>query len=304
PPEPPARAGPSIIGLFPAAHADRPSRRLPLWPRPRLCGLLRPFHRHRPARTRCPIAHALALQRLRARRRGAPAGHLARQHPPGQARPRARREVAGPAGARAPVGRCRTRRGRVRGAFAQRRPRPAPARAQPLRARRWRLVLRGRRLHHERQAMNFDAILFDCDGVLVDSEPITNGVLREVLNEAGWAIAREECEALFIGRAVRDLRDRIEAETGRPLTDAWMHAFYERRNARLRAELKAIDGVHEAVAHLHERVAGRIACASGADRPKVVMQLEQVGLAPYFGDAIFSGHDLPRSKPAPDVYLA
>lgn len=152
--------------------------------------------------------------------------------------------------------------------------------------------------------MKFDAILFDCDGVLVDSEPITNGVLREVLNESGWAITPAECEALFLGHAVRDRRERIEAETGRPLTDAWMQAFYERRNARLRAELKAIDGVHEAVAHVHAAARGRIACASGADRPKVVMQLEQVGLARYFGDAVFSGHDLPRSKPHPDVYLA
>jgi HAD superfamily hydrolase (TIGR01509 family) len=150
----------------------------------------------------------------------------------------------------------------------------------------------------------FEAVLFDCDGVLVDSEPITNGVLRQVLNESGWAITRAECEALFLGHAVRDRRERIEAETGRPLTDAWMQAFYERRNARLRAELKAIEGVHEAVAHLHATVGGRIACASGADRPKVVMQLEQVGLASYFGNAIFSGHDLPRSKPHPDVYLA
>lgn len=83
-----------------------------------------------------------------------------------------------------------------------------------------------------------------------------------------------------------------------------MQAFYARRNARLRAELRAIDGALEAVAHLHRCVGGRIACASGADRAKVVMQLAQVGLAPYFGDAIFSGHDLPRSKPAPDVYLA
>ncbi|MBX3611219.1 MAG: HAD family phosphatase [Hydrogenophaga sp.] len=150
----------------------------------------------------------------------------------------------------------------------------------------------------------FEAVLFDCDGVLVDSEPITNGVLREVLNEAGWAITQPECEALFIGRAVRDLQSRIEAETGRPLTDAWMRDFYARRNARLMAELKAIDGVHEAVAQLHASVGGRIACASGADRPKVVMQLDMVGLAPFFGDAIFSGHDLPRSKPHPDVYLA
>ena len=151
---------------------------------------------------------------------------------------------------------------------------------------------------------DFEGVLFDCDGVLVDSEPITNGVLREVLNEAGWAITPEECLRIFIGKAVRDERARIEAETGRPLTDAWMQAFYERRNARLRAELKAIDGVHAAVAHLHARVQGRIACASGADRAKVVMQLDQVGLARYFGDAVFSGHDLPRSKPAPDVYLA
>jgi HAD superfamily hydrolase (TIGR01509 family) len=152
--------------------------------------------------------------------------------------------------------------------------------------------------------MTFEAVLFDCDGVLVDSEPITNGVLRQMLNESGWAITREDCEALFIGRAVRDLRDRIEAETGRPLTEAWMQAFYERRNTRLLAELQAIDGVHDAVAQLHERVGGRIACASGADRPKVVMQLEHVGLAPWFGSAVFSGHDLPRSKPHPDVYLA
>ena len=150
----------------------------------------------------------------------------------------------------------------------------------------------------------FDAVLFDCDGVLVDSEPITNGVLREVLNEAGWALTQAECMRIFIGKAVRDERARIEAETGQPLTDAWMQAFYERRNARLLAELKAIDGVHEAVAHLHQRVGGRIACASGADRAKVVMQLEHVGLARWFGDAVFSGHDLPRSKPAPDVYLA
>jgi HAD superfamily hydrolase (TIGR01509 family) len=152
--------------------------------------------------------------------------------------------------------------------------------------------------------MNFEAVLFDCDGVLVDSEPITNGVLRESLIEAGWAITREDCERLFIGRAVRDLRERIEAETGKPFTEEWLQSFYARRNVRLRAELTAIEGVHEAVAHLHALVGGRIACASGADRPKVVMQLEQVDLARWFGDAIFSGHDLPRSKPAPDVYLA
>jgi HAD superfamily hydrolase (TIGR01509 family) len=150
----------------------------------------------------------------------------------------------------------------------------------------------------------FDAVLFDCDGVLVDSEPITNGVLREVLNESGWAIAPADCFAIFIGKAVRDERARIEAETGKPLTEDWMRAFYARRDLRLRAELKAMDGALDAVIAAHRHTDGRIACASGADKAKVVMQIEMTGMAPYFEDRIFSGHDLPRSKPHPDVYLA
>ncbi len=150
----------------------------------------------------------------------------------------------------------------------------------------------------------FDAVLFDCDGVLVDSEPITNGVLCQMLNEAGWALSQAECERIFIGKAVRDERARIEQATGQPLTEAWMRAFYARRDERLRAELKAMDGALEAVRAAHQRTQGRIACASGADKAKVVMQIEMAGMAPYFGERIFSGHDLPRSKPHPDVYLA
>ncbi|MBS3997942.1 MAG: HAD family phosphatase [Hydrogenophaga sp.] len=152
--------------------------------------------------------------------------------------------------------------------------------------------------------MTFDAVLFDCDGVLVDSEPITNGVLHQVLNEAGWALSPAECMEIFIGKAVRDERARIERETGQPLTEDWMRAFYARRDQRLRAELKAMDGALQAVIAAHRHTAGRIACASGADKAKVVMQIHMAGMAPYFEDRIFSGHDLPRSKPHPDVYLA
>ena len=152
--------------------------------------------------------------------------------------------------------------------------------------------------------MKFEAILFDCDGVLVDSEPITNGVLREMLAEAGWALTPEECMRIFIGKMVRSEAARIEHHTGRPLTDEWMSAFYARRNAALEAQLTAIEHIHGAVERVHAHHGGRIACASGADRQKVEMQLAQVGLAPYFGDRVFSGHEMPRTKPAPDVYLA
>ncbi len=152
--------------------------------------------------------------------------------------------------------------------------------------------------------MKFDAILFDCDGVLVDSELLTHGVLHTMLGEAGWQMTLQECLARFLGKAVRSERAAIEHHTGQPLTDAWMAAFYARRNARLIAELQAIPGAVQAVRTLHAQLGGRIACASGADLAKVQMQLAQVGLAPYFGAHVFSGHDLPASKPAPDVYLA
>lgn len=152
--------------------------------------------------------------------------------------------------------------------------------------------------------MKFEAILFDCDGVLVDSEPITNGVLRDMLEEAGWALAADECMRIFVGKTVRSEAARIEAHTGRPLTDAWMDAFYARRNAELAQRLTAIEHIHPTIERVHAHHGGRIACASGADRHKVEMQLAKVGLALFFDGRVFSGHEMPRTKPAPDVYLA
>ena len=152
--------------------------------------------------------------------------------------------------------------------------------------------------------MKFEAILFDCDGVLVDSEPIVNGVLRDMLEARGWAMSAGECMHYFVGKAVRDERVAIEARTGLPLTEEWMHLFYERRNLELDARLEIMAGAHAAVAAAQAHTQQRIACASGADRFKVEMQLTKVGLMDFFAGNIFSGHEMPRSKPAPDVYLA
>ncbi|HXD40064.1 MAG TPA: HAD family phosphatase [Ramlibacter sp.] len=152
--------------------------------------------------------------------------------------------------------------------------------------------------------MRFDAVLFDCDGVLVDSEPITNSVLRDMLEELGWQLTPEECMRIFLGKAVKDERGIIEAHTGQPLTEDWLVRFRERRNRELMEGVQPIAGAVEAVARLHRRLQGRIACASGADRFKVELQLEKCALMPYFKGRIFSGHELARSKPAPDVYLA
>jgi HAD superfamily hydrolase (TIGR01509 family) len=161
------------------------------------------------------------------------------------------------------------------------------------------------RSHHaDNWRMNFQAVLFDCDGVLVDSEAITCGALRDILDENGWRLSLAECMSHFVGHTVRSRAPLIEAHTGKPLTDAFMDEFYRRRNIRLENEITAIDGIHDAVRHVHERCEGRIAVASGADRYKVEMMLQRVGLAQFFEGRIFSGHEMPRSKPFPDVYLA
>ena len=153
-------------------------------------------------------------------------------------------------------------------------------------------------------SLSFDAVLFDCDGVLVDSEPITHHVLRAMLAARGWAMTPEECMDIFLGNAVKDKKDLIEQRTGQPLTEAWMEQFRAERNAMLERDLLAIPNIHAAVQALHTALGGQIACASGADRFKVELQLQKVDLMPYFAGRIFSGHEMPRSKPFPDVYLA
>ncbi len=125
-----------------------------------------------------------------------------------------------------------------------------------------------------------------------------------MLEELGWPMSQAECMRLFIGKAVKDERAIIEARTGRPLTDEWLVRFRERRNESLERHLRPVEGAAEAVAELHAACGGRIACASGADRFKVELQLAKCGLMRFFEGRIFSGHEMPRSKPAPDVYLA
>jgi beta-phosphoglucomutase-like phosphatase (HAD superfamily) len=129
--------------------------------------------------------------------------------------------------------------------------------------------------------MKYKAVLFDCDGVLVDSEAITCGVLRDMLEASGWSMTLQECMDYFIGKTVRSESAVIEQRTGQPLTDAWMQRFFEQRNQALREGLQIIPGAGSAVKAAHDATFGRIACASGADRYKVEMMLTQVGLMQF-----------------------
>jgi HAD superfamily hydrolase (TIGR01509 family) len=152
--------------------------------------------------------------------------------------------------------------------------------------------------------LRFDAVLFDCDGVLVDSEAITNGVLRDMLADLGWEMTLAECMRTFVGKAVMDEAALIQARTGRTVTAEWMAQFRERRNRALEERVQPIRNAPQAIGQIHTALQGRIAVCSGADRRKMELQLRKCGLLRYFEGRVFSGHEMPRSKPAPDVYLA
>jgi HAD superfamily hydrolase (TIGR01509 family) len=153
-------------------------------------------------------------------------------------------------------------------------------------------------------AFPFDAVLFDCDGVLVDSETITNRVLVAMLGELGWPLSLDEAMSIFVGKTVMDEAPLIEAKTGVRITAEWIEAFRARRNAALEREVTAIPGIVATVKTLHAQLDGKIAVASGADRFKVRLQLAKIGVLDDFEGRIFSGHETPRNKPHPDVYLA
>lgn len=152
--------------------------------------------------------------------------------------------------------------------------------------------------------MKFDAVIFDCDGVLVDSEAITTGVLREMLEELGWPLSHQECHALFVGKAVQDELAIIQQRTGRKPGQGWIDEFRIRRNSALSLNLEAVPGIHEALSRISPYWQSGIACASAADRGKISLQLDKVGLLGYFEDRMFSGYEVARNKPFPDVYLA
>jgi HAD superfamily hydrolase (TIGR01509 family) len=148
----------------------------------------------------------------------------------------------------------------------------------------------------------FDLVAFDCDGVLVDSEPVTCGVLADMLCELGWRVSLEETMRLFVGRLVRDEIGMIARHAGKPVPDDFYAQFVARRNAALEAGIDPVRNIHAAVEALTS--AGTPFCvASGADRAKMQLTLGKTGLLPYFDGKLFSGMEVARTKPAPDVYL-
>jgi len=149
---------------------------------------------------------------------------------------------------------------------------------------------------------SFDAVIFDCDGVLADSEGITNRVLAEMVQLLGCPATVQEVRRRFTGVPMAEVVKTLQAKLGHDLPTIWHTQFQARRAEAFRRELRAIPGV-QALLQALGAAGVPMAVASGAERDKVVSSLKLIGLDSSFGSRVFTGSDVAHSKPAPDVYL-
>ena len=146
------------------------------------------------------------------------------------------------------------------------------------------------------------AVLFDCDGVLADTEALVNRIVAADLTARGWRLSGDQARETFLGMALPDMLPMIEARVG-ALPARWAHDLSYRIAATLQAEAAPVPGAIEAVQAVV--AAGlAVAVASNSGRAELISKLERLGLAALFGDRVFSFEDVPRPKPAPDIYRA
>jgi len=141
-------------------------------------------------------------------------------------------------------------------------------------------------------------LIFDCDGVLVDSEPLACRIDAEYLTELGYPFTAEEIVLRFVGVSLKDMAARIEAEHGRPLPTDFGARLTRRILDRFETELQPVRGVRDAVLALPHR-----RCVASSSTPdRIALSLRAAGLADLFGD-LFSAVEVKRGKPAPDLFL-
>jgi HAD superfamily hydrolase (TIGR01509 family) len=149
----------------------------------------------------------------------------------------------------------------------------------------------------------YELVIFDCDGVLVDSEAISNEVLARMLTREGLSTTLPEARRDYQGLLLTDIRHQAEAKLGRPLPPDWLAAYERERAEAFRRDLKPVVGAGEAVRRV---TAGglKVCVASQGAVSKTRMTLGLTGLRDLFpSHALFSAHDVPRPKPDPALFL-
>lgn len=145
----------------------------------------------------------------------------------------------------------------------------------------------------------FDLVIFDCDGVLVDSEMLSAGVLMALMAECGLPITPEMFRADFLGRSFASAAAQAERRFGRPLPDGFQQTYRERLMRQMRADLKPMAGVMA----LLPKLSCRFCLATSSSPERLAVTLGVTGLAPHFEGLSFTASEVERGKPAPDLFL-
>ena len=141
-------------------------------------------------------------------------------------------------------------------------------------------------------------LIFDCDGVLVDSEPLSCRIDAEVLSRLGIPYTTEEITRSFVGVSQKDMIARISVERGVTLPDDLGEQINRALFARFETDLRPVDGVRDAILALPYR-----RCVASSSLPeRIALSLRVTGLADLF-DNVFSASEVRRGKPAPDLFL-
>jgi HAD superfamily hydrolase (TIGR01509 family) len=145
----------------------------------------------------------------------------------------------------------------------------------------------------------FELVIFDCDGVLVDSERIAVRVEAEYLAELGWPLTQAEIIERFMGRTTEYMDEAIEARLAGRLPGDWKDQFHRRYREAFAADLSPVDGILEAL----DQITIPTCVASSGSHDKLRFTLGHTGLYERFEGRIFSGYEVTNGKPAPDLFL-
>lgn len=142
-------------------------------------------------------------------------------------------------------------------------------------------------------------VIFDCDGVLVDSEPIGNRVFSEMARELGVDLSPAESLHLFRGGHMQKCIEFVESASGQQVSDNFMQEFRQRCAAAFESELQAVAGIHDVLASIdHPRCV-----ASNGPLEKMRHMLTLTNLIDWFGENLFSAYLVQKWKPEPDLFL-
>ncbi|MCD2183277.1 HAD family hydrolase [Rhizobium sp. GN54] len=144
-----------------------------------------------------------------------------------------------------------------------------------------------------------ELVIFDCDGVLVDSEPISLAVLVDALDVAGVSMGADEAAERFLGKSLKTMSEILHDEYGLAIDDHFLEGMRKTLYARFREELQPIENIRQVV----EALPVSCCVASSSQPERIRLSLSVTGLIDCFEPNIFSASMVRNGKPAPDLFL-